>query len=114
MKIEDVFITCDHSQVEDGARQLVHSTLAVLEPAIDIVAVKVSRDNTSPMATSGFHCTILLRSKDGAITRAEARDCDEMLAVYKALDEIIRQIQPATMVADPSMEKKPAQTADPF
>lgn len=87
-----VLITGGLEQTEERARQLVNRTLAPLESVIDIIAVKVSHDKTLSSATIGFHCTILLKIEGGATIRAEARDCDDLLAVYRALTKIVDQV----------------------
>ncbi len=76
---------------EARVRQLVNRTLAPLEPVIDIIVVNVGHDNTLPLDTFDFHCTILLKIKGGTIIRAEAREGDDILAVYRALAKIVDQ-----------------------
>ena len=87
-----VFIAGDLGQTEEYARQLVNRTLASLESVINIVAVKIDHEKTIPLTTFDFHCTILVKFEGGAVVRAEARDCDDILAVYGALEKIIDQI----------------------
>jgi len=87
-----VVITGNHEKNEERARQLIGRTLAPLRPEIDIIAVKISQDDVLPLVTYNYHCTILLKIEGGAIIRAEARDCDDILAVYRALAKIVDQI----------------------
>ncbi len=114
MKKEDVIITGDRTVTKDRARWLVQRTLEQFEPAIDIVAVKVDPDNTPPLGGIGYRCTILLRITGGTTLQSEAHDCDEMLAVYRALNMMICKIGPAMNIADPRKAAGPTPTADPY
>ncbi len=94
MKKENVTVTGVLRQTEEFARRLVCQTLVRPENPIDIVAVKISPDDSPNMASIGYRCTILLRTARGATLRSEARDCDEMLAVYSALSNIVDGVAP--------------------
>jgi len=87
-----VFITGDLEQIEERTRQLFNRTLAPLESTIDVIAVKIDHDKTLSSASFDFRCTILLKIKGGATLRAEGCDCDDILAVYRALAKIVDQI----------------------
>ncbi len=87
-----IVITGNHDGNEEHARQLINSTLTPMESVIEIVAVKVDYNRTVPLVTCNYYCTILLKIEGGAVIRAETRDCDDILAVYKALAKIVDQI----------------------
>ena len=93
MDKEIVVISGDLEQTEERIRQLVNRILAPMESVIDIIAVKVDQNKNLPLATFDFHCTILLKIESGATIRVETHDCDGILAVHRALEKIVDQIQ---------------------
>ncbi len=92
MRKHDDFITNDLKHIEDRAQDLILYTLKSLKSDIDILATRIVPDNPHPPAAIGYCATILMKTLDGNTLRSEARDCDEMLAVYKALAKIIDQV----------------------
>ncbi|MCK5126840.1 MAG: hypothetical protein KAR42_11345 [candidate division Zixibacteria bacterium] len=97
-----VLITDAQENNEERVRQLVNNTLAPLSSVIDIIAVKIDHDKTLPLDSFDFHCTILLKIEGGAILRADAHDCDDILAVYSALMKILDSIPLKNVVAGSS------------
>lgn len=93
MKTDIVFANGGLERIERHARKLINRTLAPLNSAIEIVAVKIDHDMAIPSASFDFHCTILLKIEGGATIRGEGRDCDDILAIYRAIAKIIDQIQ---------------------
>jgi hypothetical protein len=86
---EYVFLSGGSKKIERQARSLVSNTLSRLDTGISIVAVKINYDDVALEDAFKYHCTILVKLKNGNIMRSKARDCDEMLAIYKALSQTI-------------------------
>ncbi len=114
MKKNTVFISEDLKQVEDRARNLIHGTLAQLPSVIDTVAMKMNHDPGFPKAAGSYHCTISLRMVGEATLHSEARDCDEMLAVYRALAKIVDQTRLTGMYDDKNRTNGALQKEAPF
>ena len=106
METDIIVVNDDFNRIEDYARQLINHTLVPLESAIEIIAVKVDHDMTIPSASIDFHCTILLKIRGGATIRAEARDCDDILAVYRALTKIVDQFPMLNLGDDCDMPRR--------
>ncbi len=87
-----VFVAGNHEECKWFAHQLINGTLAPLDAEIDTIAVKIDHELAFPLAVTDFHCTIIVKTKGGASIRAEARDCDDILAVYRALAMIVDQV----------------------
>jgi hypothetical protein len=92
MDEKDVFITGLSRDFEDRARNLVRSTLTPVAPAIDLVALKMESVDASSPASIGYSCTILAKTGEAPVIRAEAQDCDEVLAVYRATTALLDQL----------------------
>jgi len=74
--------------LEGQIRRLVISTLDQEETSIEMVVLKVDGDYEPPEIASSYLCTMLVKTSGGLILRVKDSDCDELLAVYKALDKI--------------------------
>ena len=94
MKKDDITISGGLRQAEDSVRNLVLSTLAPLQSEIDEVAVTISYASDPPIAAGSYHCTMSLILSGRTALRSEACDCDYMLAVYKALAQMIDKTRP--------------------
>ena len=92
MKNDALIFGSDLRQVEDRAHKLVLHTLAPVQSAVDVIAVRVGSDNLDPSAAIGYRATILLTTLAGNTLRSEGCDCDEMLAAYKAIAKIVDQV----------------------
>ena len=91
MKGNYVLVSEDLARIERIARRLVVRTTAHFQPGIEIAGVKNSFGGATPVDAYDYRCTILVKSVSGNTLRSEARDCDEMVAVYKALGDIVDQ-----------------------
>jgi len=111
MKKENVIITGSLRHTEEYARQLIYRTLVRLDTEVDIIAVKIETDGSPSVAAIGYRCAILAKTACGSTLRSETRDCDEILAVYRALDMLVSKIDPTKMIADPRGTTAPAQSA---
>lgn len=92
MKSDALILGSDLRQVEDRAHKLVLQTLAPVQSGIDGIAVRIGSDNLDPSAAIGYRATILVKTLAGNPLRSESCDCDEILAVYKALAKIVDQV----------------------
>ncbi|MBN2225979.1 MAG: hypothetical protein JW763_01300 [candidate division Zixibacteria bacterium] len=89
MNTEKVVLSGGAKQIERQARGLISDTLSQLGSGISIAAIKIDCDGVTREDAFIYHCTILVKLKNGRILRSKARDDDEMLAVYKALSKTI-------------------------
>jgi len=59
---------------------------------IEMAAVRFDYDGPSPECAFLINCTILVKLIGGCTLRSDVRDCDDLLALYKALSEIMDQV----------------------
>ncbi len=69
-------------------KALLYRTGESLQARICSVSVNVSLSVGIPFAEYDYHCTVQISTTQGHKITAEARDCDEILAVYRAVDKI--------------------------
>ncbi len=92
MDEKNVFGTGLCGDLEDRARSLIRSTLTPVAPDIEIVDFNLDYVQASSPASISYGCTILVKTGDSSVIRVGARDCDEVLAVYKATTALLDQL----------------------
>ena len=98
MRKEDIFVTCNHKNLESLAKELIYNTLAPLQPDVDMIAVNINHASITPLGADGYKCVILLKTKDNTTLRFVSHDCDELLALYQTLDNTVSMIRSGKMV----------------
>ena len=103
MRIRIVHHDASEQDRMDGyAKQLLSRTLERYRPQIRSVTVKVS---LSPGISSGefdYHCAVQICMTQGRRIEIETRDCDEVLAIYRAVDKArnIMEHQPGSQIGE--------------
>jgi len=89
MNMENILLSGGSKKIESKARSLVSNTLSRLDSGISIMAIKINYDGVTLEDAFKYRCTIMVKLENGNTLRSKARDCDEMLAIYKALSKTI-------------------------
>ena len=75
-------------RVSRYAKALLYRKMESHQVRICSVSLNVSLSVGIPFAEYDYHCTVQISTTQGHKITAEARDCDEILAVYRAVDKI--------------------------
>ena len=94
MNMESVVLSGGSKKIERLAHSLVVNTLSLLYSGISIVAIKIDTDGAIGGNAFKYQCIILVKLENGNILRSKACDCDEILAIYKALSKTIDSLPP--------------------
>ena len=92
-------VTVRHSDQEDldrisrYTRRLLRRTLETNRHRIRSVTVNVGLSTGLHMGEFDYHCTVQIVTTRGHKVTAEARDCDEILVVYRAIDRVSHLVE---------------------
>ena len=89
MKVKVIHADPDSlDRVARYAKRLVASTLESYSQWIRSIAVHVDFGSDMFLGEYDYHCTAQMVTTKGHKMTAEVRDCDEILAVYRAFDKV--------------------------
>lgn len=69
------------------AKQLLQRTLESYQFRIRSVVIKLSSGTGIALGKYDYHCIVQIFITQGHKIKTEARDCDEILAIYQAVDK---------------------------
>ena len=79
--------TGEKNRIGYYAKQLLQRTLEPYNLQIRSVTIRVVLSTGVSLGVFDYHCVVKIHLNHGSEIKTEARDCDEILAIYRAVDK---------------------------